>query len=139
MVTGLLFSDAIQAHGEEEAENLPSYSTPGRVLFRLIEVPVFGDGTREIEIIAYDNDSGVFWASEGVGLEYLLTDIFGLEDIFSGPPPIEGGVYVLEGVYGEYTCGEWGYTDADEDWYYGSLRPATEAEIADEALGDLPS
>lgn len=40
------------------------------------------------------------------------------------------GWWVVEGITGVYTKGDWGFTDDDMRFYHKSVRPATEEEIS---------
>lgn len=105
----------------------PSYKTPGRILVRYLG-PNGGRVYRhELEVLDYDADSSVFWISEGVGFDHWLDDC-------DFPEP---GVYVVEGITGEYIRGDGWHTDDYEEWDFKGIRPATEAEQGSEALDDL--
>jgi hypothetical protein len=84
---------------------LPRYETPGSIL-----VEVFGEGEdREFEVQDWDENTSVFWISEGAGFDWWL------EQHVEFPAP---GLYLIENIRGEYIRGEWGYSEDEENWYY---------------------
>ena len=84
---------------------------------------------REYQTDQRDGNSSVYWMHEGVGIEYAITDILQLD--------IElDGVYVLEGIYGQYFRGDGWTTDDDEEWYFDFMRRASLSEEMIEALDD---
>jgi hypothetical protein len=102
----------------------PSYSDPGRVLFRWYRDPEFSPTGWSVEVYDYDNDSCLFWMAEGCGIDYVLGDILQLE---------QEGWCIAAGITGSI----WKDCDGevDEEWYLeGPIRYATDEEIRTEAL-----
>jgi hypothetical protein len=106
----------------------PPYGKPGRILVRIGSENERKPGVYrwDAEVLDYDSDSGVFWINEGTGFDYWLD---GCD--FPGP-----GVYVIEGIKGTYIRGEWGFTDDEEEWEHGVIRPATPDEMTSETLSE---
>jgi hypothetical protein len=123
----LLQITAIPRDPEEEDFQPPSPSKPGRVLFEIVHIYQPGENRRgdcyEIEVVDWDSDSAVFWANEGIGVDYLLTDVLDLEleDV---------GFYVVDGITVDFIRGDGWTTDDDEDWCMGDVRRASPEEIA---------
>jgi hypothetical protein len=110
---------------DEDDFQLPSYRDPGRILVRY-HGP--GESVYRHDCEVLDYDGSVFWISEGVGFDFWL------EQYVDFPEP---GVYVIEGITGEYIRGDGWTTDDDEEWDYTSIRQATEEEVSTETLADL--
>ena len=126
-MTELTFSE------DEEEYVLPSYGTKSNIIFKILSIDDnITENERhiynryEIEILAYDSGAGAFWLNEGIGIEYWINFEVDIPQDAS-----EGSVWVIEGVYGEYSRGEWGFTDGNEYWYYDKIRPASAQEILD--------
>lgn len=112
----------------EEEYDLPKYSDKGRILVRILSIDESTNALYryELDVLDYDHDSSVFWIYEGVDFEFWFDQYCcDIEEL---------GVYVVEGVCGEYIRGEWGFTDDDEEWEFESIRLATEEEIKTETL-----
>lgn len=105
---------------EDDDDQLPSYSEPGRILFSF--APVSNERS-EVEVIDLDSDKAPFWLKEGGFLDYWIEENVDLE--------LEG-YYVIEGVVGRSWRTFEG--DYDEEWTFTSCRRATAEEIATEAL-----
>lgn len=102
----------------------PSYSTPGWMLVEVCRVareprPLY---RYEVEVLAYDCDSSVFWINEGVGFDWWIDENVDLE---------LPGFYVIEGITGTYYRGTWGVDDDDEEWEFELCRRATDEEVAE--------
>lgn len=110
----------------EEEYELPSYSSPGRILVDVFNILGPGHYNKiECTIFDYDSDSSVFWINEGMGIDYWLDQYCEFT---------EPGVYVIEGITGEYVKGDGWMTDDDEEWEYVSIRRATFLENLHESL-----
>lgn len=99
------------AEGCPEEYKPPRYSKRGWIEFELLHVnqnPRYGY-RYDIEIIDADLDSSVFWIQEGIGFDYFIDSYIDLQ---------LPGKYRIEGIYGEYYRGDWGYDDDDEDWFF---------------------
>jgi hypothetical protein len=108
---------------ESEEFELPSYRDKGNIIVEVIEAEpgnVYGKWTVERSALG---EGSTFWISEGMGIDYWV-------DLHQGDIPHEG-IWVFEGVHGEYIRGEWGFTDDDEEWEFDCVRPATAEEIAE--------
>jgi hypothetical protein len=120
----------------EEEYELPSYRDPGRIL-----VHYMGIGTsvyrHETETLDHDGDSSVYWLNEGIGFEYFYDAVVDFYVPAFIPPNEADAYFVIEGITGSYTRGEWGFTDDDEEWEYTNIRPATAKEIETMELDDL--
>lgn len=111
---------------EDSEAPLPKYSDKGRVLFRYWRVC---NEKPEVEVLDYDGESSIMWLNESVGINYAITDIL--------PIDIElDGVYVIEGIHGQYFRGDGWTTDDDEEWYFDFIRRASPSEESSEALDD---
>ncbi len=112
----------------------PSYKTPGRILVRSHgPAEPYEDGRPSVyrfstEVLDHDSNSSVFWINEGVGFDFWLDSVDELE---------KPGVYVIEGITGDYIRGDGWTFDDDEEWDWQSVRPATQTEIDGEALDDI--
>lgn len=119
---------------DDEPYELPSYDTPGRILVRSYgKAEPYSDGRPSVyrfstEVLSYEGDTSVHWISEGVGFDFWLDRIDELET---------PGVYVIEGITGEYIRGDGWHTDDDEEWDWQSVRLATQTEIDSECLDDI--
>lgn len=123
-----LFEIADDITISDDEYQLPSYSTPGRILVEIYSVscwlrPLY---RYEIEVLDYDGDSSVFWINEGVGFDWWFEDEVDLE---------LPGVYVIEGIVGYYHRGAWGFDDDEEEWAFTMCRRATDEEIRTRCLG----
>ncbi len=99
--------------------DLPPYSTPGCLLVEVIGADEMS-GKWMYEVLGYDDNIAVFWINEGVGFDRWL------DGHMDFPVP---GIYLIEGISGEYVKGHW-MTDDLEEWAYTSVRIATPEEIA---------
>ena len=113
---------AEDAAPDEDCE-MPDYSDPGRILFRWYRDPEFSCTGWFVEVYDYDSDSCLLWLEEGLGIADQLHDCLELE---------QEGWYVAEGVTGSAWKDRDG--EVDEEWDFGTIRYATEAEIKTEAL-----
>lgn len=105
----------------------PAYGTKGYVIVEVlqkIDIPYHPGWEWEIDRYTYDSENSTFWLSEGMGIDYFINNFIG-EDI---PGP---GIWMIEDVVGHYYKGDWGFTDDDEKWEWGTIRPATPDEIAE--------
>lgn len=115
---------------EDEEFQLPPYNVPGRILVEVTEIGEKTDSVTapykyELEVHYYEEDTSVFWINEGMDFDYWFSEYVNFT---------ETGWYVLEDITGEYVRGEWGFTDDDEEWTVGSIRKATEDEVAAKTL-----
>jgi hypothetical protein len=101
----------------ESFDEMPAYSAPGRLV--AIVSPSTGAYRYDYDVPAYDDDSAVFWISEGEGFDYWLDQ---------SPEIDEPGIYLFEGVTGDYIRGDGWTTDDDVDWNIRSVRKITIAE-----------
>lgn len=108
---------------EEEDDAPPSYSDPGRILFRWYRDPELSQTGWSAEVYDYDSGSSLLWLGEGLGISYGLENHLDLE---------QEGWYVAEGVTGS-THKDY-YGEVDEEWDFGIIRYATETEIETRTL-----
>lgn len=107
-------------------DDWPKYSDPGRILFHWMPEPFGKYDQASVEVFDYDSGSCLAMMAEGVGLEYALLGHLDLE--------LEG-YYVVEGITGQYFRGNWSWgEDDDEEWYFGLVRRASDAEVEAGAL-----
>lgn len=111
-----------QTTESSEEDDLPKYSDPGRIL-----VLVSGTLVDEMEVMWSDSSGSTMWMEEGMGCGYWVKEVFRPMD-FGAP-----GYFIIEGITGTYTKGEWGFTEDEEEWEYKSVRPATFEDL-DEML-----
>ena len=116
MIDSLTQQILVDLDEPEEEYTPPPYGVPGRILF---EIPW---GYDDIEVLDYDVDTSVFWLHEGLGIEYAIEHVFGLE--LPGP-----GRYLLEDVVGHYYRGDGWMTDDNEEWEVGRVLRATDLEV----------
>ena len=108
---------------EAEDYELPSYREIGKIVVEVLgKVDTSYHPGWAWEIDRYSYDGSAFWINEGMGIDYFINDYIG--DDIPGP-----GIWTIEHIHGEYIKGDWGFTDDDEDWYWGDIRPATLEEI----------
>lgn len=108
------------AEDTEEDNTPPLPSEPGRVLF----VRYLDEQVDDFEILDYDCDTACFWAQEGIGIGYLISDMVGLPD--------KPGHYIVHGITVSFTRGDGWSTDDDEDWEWTSI------ERLDDPIDMLP-
>lgn len=102
---------------------LPSYGEYGKIIVEILgKVDSMWHPGWQWEIDRYTYEGSAFWINEGIGIDYFINDYI-REDI---PGP---GIWVIDDIKGEYIKGDWGFTDDDEDWEWGDIRPATQDEI----------
>lgn len=132
---------ALQADGEKlkaltgedhgPVFSYPEYSTPGRILVRVSST----DSTvyrHDYEVLDFDGETtSVFYINEGIGFDWWLDELVEFPD--------GGGVFVIEGVTGEYHRGDWAWgEDDDESWEFTYMRRASDEEIRTGMLDALP-
>lgn len=115
-MTNMLISD-----GDDTDFTLPKAGTPGRVLFRYDE----DDEGAFYEVYDSDDDTDVYWAYEGIGLDYVISEYISF-------PFQADRWYVIEGLTVNYSKDYEG--EVDEEWTYEKVRPATKEEIENESL-----
>lgn len=99
----------------------PKPGIPFKVLFRYLK----DEDGEFTEIYDYTPDeSDIFWALEGPGLEYIIE---GFDYKFE-----DDTWYVIEGLTVVYHTDYWG--EVDEEWNYDNIRLATQEEIEAERL-----
>lgn len=96
---------------------------PGRILFELrrglLRSRWPGHRPGEVVVLDYDADSCV----------PVLERVWGIESrIRQAVDPGLPGTYVLEGVAGEYRCGDGWTTEDDEEYWFALCRRASRAE-----------
>jgi hypothetical protein len=109
----------------DDENDLPSYSTPGRILFRLI-----GSNEPAIKwtnVDPLDNDGSTLWIAEGMGIDFWVEAHLDLDTQLDG-------YYVVEGITGTYHRGTWGFDDDHEEWSFNLVRRASPEEIETETL-----
>lgn len=104
-------------------DDLPKYSDPGRILFR---IGADVDELYGIEVLDYDVDASPFWLNESSMTDYTINQIVDLE---------LAGTYVLEGVTGHGWKDYFG--EYDEEWSFEFCRRASKSEEETGALDDL--
>lgn len=94
--------------GPSDDHVLPSYSTPGHMLFKVIGRDGFRPKDWEVELIDH-GDGAPFWVIEGGFPDYWFNDLFASE--IKCP-----GLYLIKNVIGHYHKGVWGFSDDDVEW-----------------------
>lgn len=121
---------------EREGEYTPPLlSDRGCILVEVVDVDLKEQAYLSrftIENTQYDTESSVFWIVEEVGIQYWMEQRLD-ETHVPGP-----GWYVIEGIYGTFYKGDWGYTEDEIEWEFDTVRPATPEEILN-GLGPKPS
>ena len=115
----------IEADSPKDNE-YPRYSDKGFILVEIVMVCKPEDKPLyrfEIGESVFDSSNAPFWIKEGMGVDYWL-------DCYA-PDDLKEGWWVFEGVHAYYHKGDGWTTDDDEDWYFDSVRPATDQEIKD--------
>lgn len=104
---------------DDEDFDAPSYTVPGRALFRYD--PTLAENPWGVELL--DHDGCVFWLVEGGFPDQVIRNLIDLE---------LAGTYVLEGVLGHVSRSYEG--EYDEEWTFELCRRASREEINTEAL-----
>lgn len=105
----------------EENFTLPKYETPGRILVDTTGRDKNDPLDEGYAVLDWDGGSSVFWINEGIGIEEFL-------DEFCDFP--EPGVYVVEGITGEWVSSSRGEDFDYEDWNFTNIRKATDDEVS---------
>ena len=110
-------------------DELPSYTTKGRVLVYVLQTPGGPTFPRKYKVLDEDPNTSTFWVQEGVGWDYWLDT----ECVF----PEDGDIFVIEGIRGDVRRGDGWETDDTEDWEYDQIRKASPTERANRTLDPL--
>lgn len=112
---------------QEDQFEYPRYSEPGWILVRVSNIRFrigrYGDGSpyricdiADIDPIHYTDGSAVFYIEEGQGIKHYI------RENHLGDAIQKDGVYLLEGITGDYYPGEYGVSDGDEEFYCKRVR-----------------
>lgn len=106
----------LTATEDENDFEWPSLKENGWLVVDVVEK----DG--KLELREWDYDGGVvFWIQEGVGFDYYVFDIVGINEV---------GTWYIGDIEGHFTRGDGWTTDDNVDYYSAEPRLATDEEKA---------